>query len=252
MSDEDTQYACPYCRKPLPRNAGAMRVHLTHIHPNRPGWDEMSDTAHHYAIPEESDSADSKGASSDEATPTTIQVQQGLAPDTPTETSQQRNQTEVKPPSSRRTRRSRAALALGACLAVALLATNLVLWNVFLDLNNRVDELESGSTNNRLVAVENDLANTITDLSDLNLRHAALGTFRDSVATSIDGLEGQLDDLRGAPALTPFNSPVSSIRELEDEIQDLRDEMRDLTDCINAYMRIVGNSGGGFYTYRFC
>jgi uncharacterized protein YlxW (UPF0749 family) len=53
-----------------------------------------------------------------------------------------------------------------------------------------------------------------------------------------------------------LSSEVTSLQskynDLEGSVSDANSQIQDVIDCVNAYMKVVGNSAGEAYQYRFC
>lgn len=103
-------------------------------------------------------------------------------------------------------------------------------------LQAQVDELEA-----QQAAVDGTLA-------DLDQR---TGT---SLAEYLQDLDTRLGDAEAAArgAFTRADEAASSARFAEDYAFGVDSRLSAVVDCVNKYMKTVGDSGGGYYQYFFC
>lgn len=106
----------------------------------------------------------------------------------------------------------------------------------------------------RLAAVESTTSSTRSSIDDAQ---SSLQDAQSSI-TELRGTLGALDDPTSgiADLATRLDSIESDLVDTNSSIAGLSSAMADalgqLTDCVNTYMKTVGDAGVGRYTYRFC
>lgn|GEM_PF-2430225 len=74
----------------------------------------------------------------------------------------------------------------------------------------------------------------------VNILKTKLENVGPNLNSRLDSLESDLSDVE------------SSVSDSESTSTDAQDSVDSLIDCVNDYMKTVGDAGGGRYTYYFC
>ena len=96
--------------------------------------------------------------------------------------------------------------------------------------------------------------NAVTsDLSDVTSSLDSVTGDIKSMQSALDSVAGQSGDIASiGDFLVSLDSDVSDLNDAVFGFGGLVSSVEDLTNCVNKYMRTVGNAAGGYYTYYFC
>lgn len=143
---------------------------------------------------------------------------------------------EQAPGNGRRGHASTVAVALSLILAVLAVASTAVMWTQMRNMEGEITRLSAA--NDGVDSQQQELSATVSALSgDLDALQNASGV----------PLSTYLENLNSRASQAQRDARDAQIR--SDLVASRTDE---LVSCVNEYMRIVADSGGGYYRFYFC